>query len=99
MIAEQPDHKWILRLYVAGLTPTAERALANIKTICTQHLEGQYALQVIDLLESPALAELDQIFAVPTLVRQLPSPLRKIVGDLSDIPKVMAGLDIKTGPQ
>jgi circadian clock protein KaiB len=95
MSMKQPDKKWVLRLYVAGLTPVAERALSNIRTICMQYLEGQYSLEVIDLLESPALAEGDQIFAVPTLVRQLPTPLRKIVGDLSNTPKVVLGLDIK----
>ena len=96
MIADKSDKKWILRLYIAGLTPAAETALTNIKTICAQHLEGQYSLEVIDLLESPALAEGDQIFAVPTLVRQLPTPLRKIIGDLSNTRKVVVGLDIKT---
>ncbi len=96
MMVETSDKKWILRLYIAGLTPAAERALANIKTICAQHLKGQYSLEVIDLLKSPALAEGDQIFAVPTLVRQLPSPLRKIIGDLSNTAKVVVGLDIQT---
>lgn len=95
MSADKKDKKWALRLYIAGLTPAAERALANIKTICAQHLEGQYSLEVIDLLVSPALAEGDQIFAVPTLVRQLPTPLRKIIGDLSNTQKVVVGLDIK----
>jgi circadian clock protein KaiB len=95
VIGTEAEKKWILRLYIAGLTPAAERALANIKTICTQHLEGQYSLEVVDLLESPALAEGDQIFAVPTLVRQLPTPLRKIIGDLSNARKVVVGLDIK----
>jgi circadian clock protein KaiB len=93
---DTPDKKWILRLYIAGITPAAERALTNIKTICALHLKDQYSLQVIDLLESPALAEGDQIFAVPTLVRQLPKPLRKIIGDLSNTEKVVVGLDIRT---
>lgn len=96
MIVDKSDKKWILRLYIAGLTPAAERALANIQMICAQHLEGHYSLEVVDLLESPALAEGDQIFAVPTLVRQLPTPLRKIIGDLSNTRKVVVGLDIKT---
>jgi circadian clock protein KaiB len=95
-MVDKSDKKWILRLYIAGLTPAAEMALNNIKSICAQHLEGQYSLEVIDLLESPALAEGEQIFAVPTLVRQLPTPLRKIIGDLSNTRKVVVGLDIKT---
>jgi circadian clock protein KaiB len=96
VIVDKSDKKWILRLYIAGLTPVAEMALTNIRTICAQHLEGQYSLEVIDLLQSPSLAEGDQIFAVPTLVRQLPTPLRKIIGDLSNTRKVVVGLDIKT---
>lgn len=92
----KPDEKWVLRLYIAGMTPTAERALANLKAICEEHLEGRYSLEVTNLLESPALAEGDQIFAVPTLVRRLPPPLRKIIGDLSNTEKVVIGLDIKT---
>jgi len=86
--------KWILSLYVAGMTPAAQRALANIKVICEDHLKGKYSLKVIDLLERPALAEGHQIFAVPTLVRELPAPLRKIIGDLSNFEKVVVGLDI-----
>jgi circadian clock protein KaiB len=95
MTTEQADEKWILRLYVAGMTPAAKRALANVQAICTEHLEGQYSLEVIDLIERPALADGDQIFAVPTLVRQLPTPLRKIIGDMSNTEKVIVGLDIK----
>jgi circadian clock protein KaiB len=95
MTDEQTDEKWILRLYVAGMTPAAKRALANVQAICREHLEGQYHLEVIDLIERPALAEGDQIFAVPTLVRQLPTPLRKIIGDMSNTEKVVVGLDIK----
>jgi circadian clock protein KaiB len=89
------DNKWILRLYIAGMTPAAEKALANIKAICTQHLDGRYSVEVLDLLKQPALAEGEQIFAVPTLVRQLPPPLRKIIGDLSNTEKVVVGLDLK----
>jgi circadian clock protein KaiB len=93
---QNPDETWTLFLYVAGMTPVARRALANIEAICKEHLEGQYSLQIIDLLEQPALAEGHQIFAVPTLVRQLPEPLRKIVGDLANTAKVVVGLDIQT---
>jgi circadian clock protein KaiB len=99
MIREESDEKWVLRLYVAGMTPTATRALANIKAICMEHLQGRYSIEVIDLLKSPALAEGDQIFAVPTLVRQLPTPLRKIIGDLSHTEKVLVGLDVRSGTQ
>ncbi len=95
MSAATSDDKWILRLYIAGMTPAAETALANIKAICTQHLDNSYSIEVIDLLKQPALAEGDQIFAVPTLVRQLPPPLRKIIGDLSNTEKVVVGLDLK----
>ena len=87
--------KWELRLYVAGMTPAAERALANIKDIAENHLEEDYNIEVIDLREKPQLAEGEQIFAVPTLVRKLPEPLRKIVGDLSNKEKVLVGLDVK----
>jgi circadian clock protein KaiB len=96
MKQNDPNEKWTLFLYVAGMTPAARRALANINAICKEHLEGQYSLEIIDLLEKPALAEGHQIFAVPTLVRQLPEPLRKIVGDLADTAKVVVGLDIQT---
>ncbi len=86
--------QWVLYLYVAGKTAAAKRALANIRAICEEHLQGRYSIEIIDLLERPALAEGHQIFAVPTLVRQLPPPLRKIIGDLADVDKVVVGLDI-----
>src|SRR5579859_7283184 len=77
-----------LRLYVAGQTPKSLAALANLKRICAEHLDGQYTLQVIDLVKTPQLAQNDQILAIPTLVRKLPEPIRKIIGDLSDQNKV-----------
>jgi circadian clock protein KaiB len=89
------DEKWILCLYIAGMTAAAETALANIKQLCEDHLKGRYSIKVIDLLERPELAEGEQILAVPTLVRQLPPPLRKIIGDMSDAEKVLVGLDIR----
>ena len=89
--------KWELRLYVAGMTPSAERALANIQEIAKTHLDDDYNIEVIDLREKPQLAEGEQIFAVPTLVRKLPEPLRKVVGDLSNTEKVLVGLDIQPG--
>jgi circadian clock protein KaiB len=87
--------EWKLCLYIAGMSPAASRALANIKVICERHLKGKCSIEVIDLVERPDLAERDQIFAVPTLVRRLPSPLRKIIGDLSNSGKVTLGLDIQ----
>ena len=84
-----------LRLYVAGKTPKAVTALSNLKKYCEEHLKGQYSIEVIDLLVHPQLAEGDQIFAVPTLVKKVPEPVRKIIGDLSDKEKVLVGLDIR----
>ncbi len=94
-IKKKRQQEYVLRLYVAGLTPAATRAILNIKEICEQHLEGRYDLQVIDIYQQPALAEGEQIIAVPTLVKQLPQPLRKFIGDLSDPDKLLFGLDVK----
>ena len=85
---------WHLRLYVAGQTPKSITAFANLKKLCEEHLKGQYTIEVIDLLENPKLAKGDQILAIPTLVRRLPPPLRKIIGDLSDTERVLVGLNI-----
>jgi circadian clock protein KaiB len=85
---------FVLRLYVAGQTPKSITAFANLKKICEEHLAGRYKIQVIDLLENPQLASGDQILAIPTLVRRLPSPMRKIIGDLSDTERVLIGLDL-----
>lgn len=92
---ETIDEKWILRLYVAGQTPNAIAAFKNLKTVCEEELEGKYLIEVIDLLENPQLCRDDQILAVPTLVRKLPVPVRKIIGDLSNKEKLLVGLDIK----
>jgi len=89
-----PQEYWILRLYVAGQTPKSLTAFANLKRICEEHLAGQYEIEVIDLLENPQLAGNDQILAIPTLVRQLPPPVRKIIGDLSNTERVLVGLDL-----
>lgn len=86
---------WELRLYVAGQTAKSITAFANLKKICEQHLQGQYQIEVIDLLENPSLAQADQIIALPTLVRKLPPPIKKIIGDLSNKEKVLVGLDIR----
>jgi circadian clock protein KaiB len=84
-----------LCLYIAGNTQKSSVALANLQRICVQHLGGKYRIKVIDLLKNPALARGDQILAIPTLVRRLPSPIRKIIGDLSDTDRVLVGLDVK----
>jgi len=86
---------WELRLYVAGMTPTSIRAFENLKKLCEEHLQGIYSIQVIDLLEGPTLARGDQIIAVPTLVRRLPTPVKKIIGDLSNTERVLVGLDLR----
>ena len=84
-----------LRLYIAGQTPRSVGALANLRTICEEHLQGRYELEVIDLVQNPALAGGDQILAVPTLVRRLPEPIKKIIGDLSNRERVLVGLDLR----
>ena len=85
---------YTLRLYVAGQTPKSMIAFANLKKICEEHLKGQYTIEVVDLLENPTLASGDQILAIPTLVRKLPKPVRKIIGDLSNTERVLIGLDL-----
>ena len=90
------DEKLELRLYIAGQTPKSVLALSNITRYCEEHLGDRYTIEVIDLLENPQLAEGDQIFAIPTLVRKFPEPLRKIIGDLSNEERVLVGLNIRT---
>jgi circadian clock protein KaiB len=94
---EQPDQEglWELRLYVAGRTPKSVAAFVNLKRICEEHMKGRYHVEVIDLLEQPQLAKGDQILAVPTLVRKLPEPLKRIIGDLSNEERVLVGLDLR----
>ncbi len=86
---------WQLRLYVAGQTPKSLTAFANLKLICETHLKGRYSIEVIDLMAQPQLSKGDQILAIPTLVRKLPTPVRKIIGDLSDTERVLVGLDLR----
>ena len=86
---------WELRLYVAGMTPTSIRAFENLKKLCEEHMHGAYKIQVVDLLDRPTLARGDQIVAVPTLVRRLPTPVKKIIGDLSNTERVLVGLDLR----
>jgi circadian clock protein KaiB len=87
--------RWELRLYVAGQTPRSIAALENLERICEEHLAGKYSIEIIDLLKNPQLARGDQILAVPTLVRKLPEPVRKIIGDLSNEQRVLVGLDLR----
>lgn len=86
---------WELRLYVAGQTPNCIAAFGNLRKICDQHLAGKYRIEVIDLMKNPQLSRGDQILAVPTLVRKLPEPVRKIIGDLSNTERVLVGLDMR----
>jgi circadian clock protein KaiB len=93
--APAADSAWNLRLYIAGRTPKSITAFANLKKICEEHLKGQYHIEIIDLVEQPQLAKGDQILAVPTLVRLLPEPIKKIIGDLSNTERVLVGLDLR----
>jgi circadian clock protein KaiB len=92
--ARKGAEQWNLRLYVAGQTPKCITAFANLKKLCEERLAGNYSIEVIDLLKKPQLARGDQILAIPTLVRRLPSPMRRIIGDLSDTERVLVGLDL-----
>ena len=92
--ADQTE-SWNMRLYVAGQTPKSLRALANLKQICEAYLAGKYHIEIIDLLENPQLASTDQILAIPTLIRKVPEPMRKIIGDLSNVERVLVGLDLR----
>lgn len=91
----EDEESWVLRLYVAGETPKCIRAFANLKRYCEEYVPGRYTIEVIDLVKSPQLAEGDQILAIPTLVRKLPAPMKKMIGDLSNSEKVIVGLDLK----
>lgn len=95
---KREDERYLLRLYVAGHTPKSLEAFANLKKICEEHLHGRYEIEIVDLVENPKLAKADQIVALPTLVRKLPPPVRKIIGDLSDTERVLVGLDILPRP-
>ena len=95
LAASGTDQKYLLRLYIAGSTPQSNRAVVNIKIICEEHLKGFYELEVIDLYDRPYLAAGEQILAAPTLIKQLPLPLRRIIGDMSDTDRVLVGLDLR----
>ena len=94
--ARRPQDEWILRLYTAGETARSVSALQNLESICEQHLKGRYRIEVVDLLKHPQLARGDQIVAVPTLVRRLPPPMKRIIGDLSNENSVLVGLDLRS---
>src|SRR6187455_578548 len=95
-IAPPPSEKaYVLRLYVAGQTPKSVLAFRNLKEICEEYLQGRYEIEIVDLLENPQLAQGDQILAVPTLVRRLPEPIKKIIGDLSNTERVLVGLNVR----
>jgi len=95
-VSRMGEGKYVLCLYVAGMTPNSVRAISNLKKICEEHLAGQYDLNVIDVYRRPTLAKGEQIVAAPTLIKKLPLPMRKLIGDMSDKGKVLIGLDIRT---
>lgn len=97
--ADATDPKYVLRLYVTGVTSRSRRAITNINAICSERLQGKYDLEVIDIHQKPALAREEQIIAAPTLIKLLPLPLRRIIGDLSDRERVLFGLDLKPKKQ
>lgn len=99
-VSPDPDESpemWDLRLYVAGQSPKSLRAFANLQRLCDEHLEGRYTIEIIDLIAHPELARSDDILAIPTLVRRLPAPLRKVIGDLADKERVLVCLELRTG--
>jgi circadian clock protein KaiB len=91
----EPTERYVLRLYVTGMTPKSIRAVDNVRAICEEHLHGRYDLEVIDIYQQPSLAKGEQIIAAPTLIKRLPLPLRKIIGDMSSTERVLLGLDIR----
>jgi circadian clock protein KaiB len=93
---DSTEERWELRLYTAGQTPKSLAAIRNLKKVCEEHLPGRYEIEVIDLLQNPRLAKDHQIVAIPTLVRKLPDPIRKIIGDLSDVDRTLVGLDLRS---
>jgi circadian clock protein KaiB len=94
-LVKSETEKYVLRLYVAGMTPKSTKAIANVKKICDEHLEGRYELDVIDIYQQPKLTKGEQIIAAPTLIKKLPLPLRKLIGDMSDTEKFLVGIDLR----
>jgi circadian clock protein KaiB len=99
LIQQKEKEKYVLRLYVAGMTPRSQTAIKNIKKVCEEHLKGRYDLEVIDVYQKPVLAKGEQIIAAPTLIRKLPLPLRRFIGDLSDSERILLGLDLRPKKQ
>ena len=95
MMAESPPARWNLRLYVAGQTEHSVRAFENLRRLCEEHLPGQYDIEIIDLLREPQLAKGEQVIAAPTLIKKLPLPLRRLIGDMADTKKLLVGLDLR----
>lgn len=95
-IGNESDERWDLRIYVAGKTPKMQSAVENLKKVCEEYLEGRYSIEVIDLQEQPQLAAGEQILAIPTVIRKLPEPIKRLIGDLTVTEKVVVGLDIRT---
>ena len=93
--SKQPQEKYVLRLYVTGTTPRSQQAIVNIRKICEVHLEGRYELEVIDIVQHPTLAKGEQIIAAPTLIKQLPMPIRRFIGDMSQTERILLGLDLQ----
>lgn len=94
-VKKAASQKYVLRLYITGMTPRSVKAIRNIKEICEEHLKGRYELEVIDIYQQPVLAQGEQIIAAPTLVKKLPDPLRRFIGDMSDTEKILLGLDLR----
>jgi circadian clock protein KaiB len=94
-LKKSKEEKYVLKLYVTGLTPASTKAIANIKKICEEHLKGRYELDVIDIYQQPVLAKGEQIIAAPTLIRKLPLPLRRFIGDMSNTERILLGLDLR----
>lgn len=94
-IKKTKEEKYILRLYVAGLTPRSTKAITNVKEICEEHLQGRYELEVVDIYQQPHLAQGEQIIAAPTLIKKLPLPLRRLLGDMSDTERFLVGIDLR----
>ena len=97
--AKRKTERYVLRLYIAGLTPRSTLAIQNIRKLCEEHLEGRYDLQVIDIYRNPVLAEGEQIIAAPTLVKKLPLPLRRFIGDMSNTERILVGMDLRTAEE
>jgi circadian clock protein KaiB len=95
-LAHPTSEKYILRLYITGMTPRSTRAIESIRNICEEHLKGRYELEIVDIYQKPTLLQGEQIIAAPTLIKKLPLPLRRLVGDLSDTERVLLGLDLRT---